>query len=263
MSLVALQRNDDEAIYSQIAKPLKEEIASFFTPRECLPSENELAERFGVNRHTIRRAIKDLIAWGLLERCHGIGTFVHDGPADYVFGSGTRFTETFESLGKTGSYRILHKLTFPARGGVARRLQLAENEPVVWIESLRMADHRPICAISHFLPHQLFSNLLAQYQGGLLHAHLAARYELKSLRIESLVSAVPARRQCLAAGHAPEPAHAAGEKRQCKRARRNPARVRPNPVSRRRIQLRIIHNGLDNPSTFYRSHENATETKSA
>jgi len=239
MSLVALQRNDGEAIYSQIAKPLKEEIASFFTSGECLPSENELAERFGINRHTIRHAIEDLIARGLLERCHGIGTFVHDGPADYVFGSGTRFTETFESLGKTGSHRILHKLTFPARRGVARRLQLAENDPVAWIESLRLADNRPICVIFHFLSRQIFPDLLAEYHEGSLHEHLSIRYRLKLRRVESLVSPALPMRQCLAAGHAPEPAYAAGEKRQCKRARRNPARVRPDPVSRRRIQLRI------------------------
>ncbi|MEJ5269674.1 MAG: GntR family transcriptional regulator [Hydrogenophilus sp.] len=168
MSLVALRRKGGEAIYSQIAKLLKEEIASFCSPGECLPSENELAERFGVNRHTIRRAIDDLIASGLVERRHGKGTFVLDGPADYVLGSSTRFTETFESLGQTASSRILRKLTIPARGGVARRLQLVENEPVVWIESLRMADDRPICVISHFLPQRVFPDILAEYQGGSL-----------------------------------------------------------------------------------------------
>ncbi|MHB1353404.1 MAG: phosphonate metabolism transcriptional regulator PhnF [Thiobacillus sp.] len=189
MSLVALQRNGGEAIYSQIAKLLKDEITSFLAPGACLPSENELAERFGVNRHTVRRAVEDLIAAGLLERRHGKGTFVLDAPADYVLGSGTRFTETFESLGKTAGNRILRKLAIPARGGVATRLHLAENEPVVWIESLRLADDRPICVISHFLPRQAFPDLLADYACGSLHEHLAGRYGLKLRRIESLVSA--------------------------------------------------------------------------
>ena len=70
MSLVALQRNGGEAIYSQIAKLLKEEIASFLTPGECIPSENDLADRFGVNRHTIRRAVEDLIAAGPVSYTH-------------------------------------------------------------------------------------------------------------------------------------------------------------------------------------------------
>ena len=189
MSLVALQRNGGEAIYSQIAKLLKEEIASHLAPGVCLPSENELAERFGVNRHTVRRAVDDLILEGLLERRHGRGTFVLDAPADYVLGSGSRFTETFESLGKTASSRILRKLVVPARGGVATRLRLAENEPVIWIESLRLADGRPICVISHFLPQRAFPDSLADYPGGSLHEHLSTRYGLKLRRIESLVSA--------------------------------------------------------------------------
>lgn len=189
MSLVALQRNSGETIYSQIAKLLKEEITSFLTPGKCLPSENELAERFGVNRHTIRRAVEDLIATGLLERRHGKGTFVLDWPVDYTVGKGTRFTETFESLGKSVSGRILHKLVFPARGGVATRLRLTENDPVIWIESLRLADDRPICVISHFLPQQVFPELLNEYQGGSLHEHLVVHYGSKLRRIESLVSA--------------------------------------------------------------------------
>ena len=189
MSLVALQRNGGEAIYSQIAKLLKEEIASFLTPGACLPSENELAERFGVNRHTIRHAVEDLIAGGLLERRHGKGTYVLDAPADYLLASGTRFTETFESLGKTASNRILRKLVTPARGGVAARLHLTENDPVIWIESLRLADDRPICVISHFLPKQTFLELLEEYHGGSLHEHLGIRYELRLRRIESLISA--------------------------------------------------------------------------
>lgn len=189
MSLVALQRSGGEPIYSQIARLLTEEIASFLKPGECLPSEHELAERFGVNRHTVRRAVEDLIAAGLLERRHGVGTFVLDAPADYVLGRGTRFTETFESLGKTPSSRIVRKLVIPARGGVASRLNLAESDPVIWIESLRLADDRPICIVSHFLPQAAVPALFEEYQGGSLHEHLHLRYGFKLRRIESLISA--------------------------------------------------------------------------
>lgn len=189
MSIVALQRKNGFAIYSQISRLLKEEITACLKPGECLPSENELAMRFGVNRHTIRHAIEDLVTAGLLERRHGKGTFVLDAPTDYLLGSGTRFTETFESLGKTASNRILRKLVIPARGGVAKRLLLNENEPVVWIETLRLADDKPICIISHFLVQQAFPELLDEYLDGSLHEHLTLRYGLKLRRIESMVSA--------------------------------------------------------------------------
>lgn len=188
MSLIALRRNGGEAIYSQIAKLLKEEIASDFSAGELLPSEHALAERFGVNRHTIRRAIDDLIAIGLLERRHGKGTLVLDARADYPLGRSTRFTETFESMGKTAGNRILRKLIVPARGGVAKRLRAGADDRIIWIESLRFADSRPVCVISHFLPLESFPELLEEYDGGSLHEHLFTRYRVKLRRIESLVS---------------------------------------------------------------------------
>lgn len=45
-----------------------------------IPSENELAEKFHISRHTVRRAISELINEGVLTTTQGKGTFVYDGP---------------------------------------------------------------------------------------------------------------------------------------------------------------------------------------
>lgn len=189
MSLLTLNRATGETMYAQIRRVLEEEIRTLFKPGALLPSESVLAARFAVNRHTLRRAMEELIALGLIERRHGKGTFVLDGPTDYMLAEHTRFTETFESLGMSVVSRILRKLLIPARGGVAAKLRLAENDLVVWIESLRTADDRPICVISHFLPQQAFPDLPAEYEGGSLHEHLSSRYNVKLQRVESLISA--------------------------------------------------------------------------
>ncbi|HEY3201823.1 MAG TPA: GntR family transcriptional regulator, partial [Actinomycetes bacterium] len=42
---------------------------------ERLPSERELAARWGVARMTVRKAIERLIEEGRLERRHGSGTY--------------------------------------------------------------------------------------------------------------------------------------------------------------------------------------------
>lgn len=60
---------------------LKEEIASWiaagkYRPGDKLPSENELAEQFGLSRQTVRQSIGDLVAEGWLSREQGKGTFV-------------------------------------------------------------------------------------------------------------------------------------------------------------------------------------------
>lgn len=45
---------------------------------ELLPTEQTLCDQFGVSRITVRRALADLAEAGLIERRHGVGTFVRD-----------------------------------------------------------------------------------------------------------------------------------------------------------------------------------------
>lgn len=189
MSLLAINRYGGEAIYSQIARVLEEEIQKFHAPGSYLPAESELAERFGVNRHTLRRAVDELIHAGLVERIHGKGTRVLDTLVDYTVGQATRFTEQLEAEGMTTETRILRKLVIPARGGVARRLLLDEESPIVWLETLRLVEARPYCVISHFLPRYRFPDLANDYCGGSLHDHLRTRYGVAMRRVESLVTA--------------------------------------------------------------------------
>lgn len=47
-----------------------------FKPGDRLPSENELAQRLGVGRSTVREAIKALVSRNILEVHRGSGTFV-------------------------------------------------------------------------------------------------------------------------------------------------------------------------------------------
>ena len=90
MSLYAVRRENGEAIYAQIARVLAQEITTSRGSGDCLPAEGLLAARFGVNRHTLRRAVDELVDSGLLERRHGLGVFVLDSHINYQIGLGTR-----------------------------------------------------------------------------------------------------------------------------------------------------------------------------
>lgn len=188
--MTLLQRNSTEKIYSQIAKVLRQDIRQYHQTGDCLASEFELAERFQVNRHTIRHAIDALIQEGVVERRHGKGTFVLTQPVDYTVAAKTRFTETFKNLGKTTSMHIRRKVVIPAENGIAERLALHSNDPVICIETLRLADQQPICVSSHYFPARYFPNFLEQYQMGSLHTCIQHHYGLQLKRVESLVSAV-------------------------------------------------------------------------
>ncbi|MHB1123849.1 MAG: phosphonate metabolism transcriptional regulator PhnF [Ramlibacter sp.] len=190
MSLYAVSRDNGEALYAQIARQLEQEVVSGYAPGDCLPAEGILAVRFGVNRHTLRRAIDELVESGLLERRHGRGVFVLDSQLDYQISAGTRFTENLAALGLQSENRILRLQALPATERVAERLALAVGTEVIWIETLRTAAERPLCVISHFIPAGRFSEFESRYTGQSLHRFLEATYGCRLRRTESLVTAV-------------------------------------------------------------------------
>lgn len=191
MSVCLVARGEGgAALYRQIRDVLVVEIRQYYQPGDTLPTESELAQRFGVNRHTLRRAVDELVAEGFVERYHGKGVFVLAPTISYRIGSKTRFTQTLESLGHTTHSRVLRKQSIPARGAVAARLQIEEGAVLVFIETLREVEGKPFCIISHFLPLERCPALEHGYEGGSLHGFLKQYAGIELKRSESLISAV-------------------------------------------------------------------------
>ncbi|NUR82465.1 MAG: GntR family transcriptional regulator [Nonomuraea sp.] len=70
-----------EARYRQIARELGRDIETGeLSPGERLPTEDALAERFGVHRLTARQAMVELRRAGLVETRQGLGSFVRRAP---------------------------------------------------------------------------------------------------------------------------------------------------------------------------------------
>lgn len=177
-------------VYRQIAQMLRREIQDYYKAGDAMPAEADLALRFSVNRHTLRRAIDELVADGSVTRVHGKGIFVLEPTINYSIGQRTRFTETLENQGKVTSSRVIRKQVVPARGGVALRLQLSEGADVLFLETLRAVDGKPLCVISHFLPLARFPFILDRYEQGSLHHFMERSCSISLKRSESLISAV-------------------------------------------------------------------------
>lgn len=191
MSVYLVTRGDGcLPVYRQIRDILAKEIRELYKAGDALVPEIEMAQRFGVNRHTLRRAIDELVADGLLERCHGKGVFVLEPAINYAIGSNTRFTETLQSQGRMTASRVIKKQVIPARGGVATRLQIQEGEEVVFIETLRFVDDKPFCIISHFIPLQVCPDLFESYESDSLHNFIKHQCGIELKRCESIISAV-------------------------------------------------------------------------
>lgn len=132
--------------WRQIADTLRDEIATLPTGTR-LPTEAELARRFGVNRHTVRRALAALAEAGQVHARRGAGVFVLAPPMEYPLTRHTRFTTAIAASGRVGGRTILMVQTFPASAPEAEALDLPAEAPVLRIEGITRSDGVPI---SHF-----------------------------------------------------------------------------------------------------------------
>ena len=189
MSVRPIQRGAGSLpVYIQVSVALRRDIQSFYRAGEMLPSESELAARYNVNRHTLRRAVDELVVDGIVERQHGRGVCVLAPTIDYCIGQRTRFTENLETLGVTTDSKVIRKQIITAQGGVAEHLQLESGDQVVFLETLRSVDAKPFCVISHYLPFPKYEWVFDHYHGGSLHLILESHFNIKLQRKQSLIS---------------------------------------------------------------------------
>lgn len=148
----ALNR-DGIALWRRISDTLRREIASgTFEPGKRLPSEATLAERFGVNRHTVRQATAALAKDGLVKAERGRGTIVISRPLDYPIRERTRFSEIVSGQARSPSGRLISAVETQADVEVAAALEIARGAPVLRIESLGAADGVPLNVATGWFP---------------------------------------------------------------------------------------------------------------
>jgi GntR family phosphonate transport system transcriptional regulator len=164
-AIMTLQRRAGVALWRQIAETLANDIkAQVFGPGQRLPTEAELAERFAVNRHTVRRGIAFLEQEGVLRVEQGRGTFVQERVVDYRLGKRTRFSENIEKQSRIPSGEIVRAMVMAAEADVARNLHIRKGAPVVLIENVGKVDGRPISVAAHHFPARRFPDIIDHYK---------------------------------------------------------------------------------------------------
>src|SRR5215470_16459792 len=95
-------------LWRRVADELERAIAvGSFKPGTKLPSELDIAKRFAVNRHTVRRAIAALAERGLVRAERGSGTFVEARRIAYPIRRRTRFSEIIRGAGRAIGGRLI------------------------------------------------------------------------------------------------------------------------------------------------------------
>lgn len=110
---------------------------------DSLPAERQLATQLGVARSTLRKALGELQAEGVLRRTHGSGTYVAP-PKVVRVRQLTSFTDDFGASGSTVASTILAIERVKPEPDVAAGLELGAGDSVCRVTRLRLVDDEPL-----------------------------------------------------------------------------------------------------------------------
>ena len=138
--------------WEAIAAALRDDIGSGrFAPGMRLPNETQLAERFGVHRHTLRQAVQALVREGHLSVRHGSGTYVRELVLDYALQRRTRLSHNLAEAGERAARELLWHEQGPA-GDWSGPLKLGARAPVQQLHTRASVRGRPIALTTAAFP---------------------------------------------------------------------------------------------------------------
>lgn len=124
-----------------------------------LPPETALAERFGVSRFTIRRALAELHQDGLVRIEHGRGIFAADDLLPYRIGERTRFTELLREASLSPGRRVVGEAIVAADAEAAIALAVPPGTDLTAVEAVGEAEGRIISVGWTMLPRARFDGI--------------------------------------------------------------------------------------------------------
>lgn len=148
------------SLWKEIEAKLKHEIsAGLYRPGDKLPTEAALSSRFGVNRHTVRRALAALQDGGLTHARRGSGVFVAAEPTEYKLSRRTRFSQNVAALGRAPEKQVLHLETRFAEREEAEILQLSPDARVHVFEGVGLSGGHPLTFFRSVFPAERLPNM--------------------------------------------------------------------------------------------------------
>ncbi len=147
-------------LYIQLREVIRGKIEDGeYLPGTAIPSENQLAETYGINRLSVRSALEALEHEGLLKSVRGKGVFVR-GPKPRrdleTFGG---YRHTMQEHGGDAVSRVLVKAVRPAGPLYSRLLQISPDDPLWFIRRIDSSGGGPAALEEIYIPCTLFPEL--------------------------------------------------------------------------------------------------------
>lgn len=130
--------------YKRIEIDLSDKISGgYYTCGDLLPTEQELVQQYGVSRMTVRKAMDNMVAKGLLTRTPRVGTVVKATFIPSIKETALcSFTEEIAAMGMTPHTTVDDFCIIKATPGIAKLLELPEGARVYHFHRSRYADDR-------------------------------------------------------------------------------------------------------------------------
>lgn len=148
---VTLDRESPVPLYHQLAEQLRDAITSGrLQPGDPFENEIALTQRLELSRPTVRRAIQELVAQGLVLRRRGLGTTV----ANRQIHRRAELTSLYDDLARDGATptTTVLDLSRAVNASAASALGVEPATELVSITRLRLAGKRPFAVLQNWLP---------------------------------------------------------------------------------------------------------------
>ena len=183
-------------LYAQVRSTIERALdAGEWPPGVAIPSEIELASRFGVSQGTVRKAIDELAADNLLVRRQGKGTFVATHAEEKVQYRFLRLMPDDAAANRRMERRFIDCRRERCPAEVARALGLRGGEAAVRVRRLLLFRGRPVVLDDIWLPAALFKGLTAErlsdYRGP-MYGLFETEFGVRMIRAEEQIRAVAA-----------------------------------------------------------------------
>jgi GntR family histidine utilization transcriptional repressor len=199
-----ISRAAPEPIYLQIKNTIQHKIDSGeWVAGQKLPSENDLVVALDVSRMTINRALRELTQQGMINRVHGIGSFVASRPRHASLIELEDIALEIEQHGKRHSSAVLNLQRLEASVEIASKMEIDLASPLYYLHAVHYQDELPIQLEARYVNAEvvpefidqdftlttstsyLLQQLVPDEMEHIVHAVMPDRQTCKLLKIES------------------------------------------------------------------------------
>lgn len=172
---IRIDRDTPIPLYHQLAQQLQAAITGgALAPGDPFENEIALADRLGLSRPTVRRAIQELVAQGLLLRRRGLGTTV----ARRQIHRRADLTSLYDDLKREGTAApgtrvLVHQVVTDEVAATA--MGLPADTPLLHISRLRTAGDTALAVLQNWLPPTYADLTAAELETNGLYALLRER----------------------------------------------------------------------------------------